>query len=91
MARGRRTQRAPRAVQQENDTTIIQCEIQADHVTVIRQTEDFYKSQRTVKDHYRRLAEMINWVKVEYPGYYSESVRDLSEEDLYSIGSLQMV
>ena len=34
-----------------------------------------------MKDHCRRLTEMINWVKVEYPGYYSESVRDLSEEE----------
>ena len=54
MARGRRTQRAPRAPQQEGDIAIIPCVIKGAHNTTIRETEDFYKAQKTVKDHCRR-------------------------------------
>ena len=81
MARGRRTQRAPRGNGEEGAPSIIPCEIQASHHTTIRETEDFYKAPKTVKDHCRRLTEIINWVKVEYPAYFLEAVRELSEEE----------
>ena len=81
MARSRRTQRAPRAPQQEDDITIIPCVIKGAHNTTIRETEDFYKAQKTVKDHCRRLNEMIKWVQIKYAVYYSEAVRELPEEE----------
>ena len=81
MPRGRRTPRAPRVSQQEEDDTIIQCEIQPVHHTTIRETEDFYKAQKTVQDHCRRLTEIIGWIEVQYPDYYSAAVKELSEEE----------
>ena len=53
MPRGRKTPRLPRVLQQEEDATIIQCEIQQVNNTTIRDTEDFYKAQKTMKDHCR--------------------------------------
>ena len=59
---------------------MIQCEIQQVHNTTIRETEGFYKAQKTVKDHCRQLTEIIEWIKVQYPNYYSAAARELSEE-----------
>ena len=81
MPRGRRTPRAPRVSQQEEDAVIIQCEIKQVHSTTIRESEDFYKAQKTVKDHCRRLTDIIEWIKFQYPHYYSTSVREFSEEE----------
>ena len=78
---GRKTPRAPRVLQQEEDALIIQCEIQQVHNTTIRETGDFYKAQKIVKDNCRRLTEIIEWINVQYPDYYSAAVIELSEEE----------
>ena len=59
MPRGQKTPRAPILSQQEEDASIIQYEIQQVHNTTIRKTEDFYKEQKTVKDHCCQLTEII--------------------------------
>ena len=81
MPRGRRSQRAPRVPLETEEEDIVACDIQDDHNATIRETEDFYKALKTVKDHCRRLTEMINWIKVEYPDYFSKVVRELSEQE----------
>ena len=59
MPRGQKTPRAPILSHQEEDATIIQCEIQQVHNITIRETEDFYKAQKIVRDHCRQLTEII--------------------------------
>ena len=34
-----------------------------------------------MKDHYRRLTEIINWVKAEYPAFFLEAAREISDEE----------
>ena len=34
-----------------------------------------------MKDHCRQLTEIIEWIKVQYPNYYSAAVRELPEEE----------
>ena len=46
---------------------IVACDIQDLHNETIRETEDFFKAPKTVKDHCRRLTEMIKWIQLEYP------------------------
>ena len=81
MSRHQRTQRAPRQSQQENIPTVIPCNIQTEHNINIRETEDFYKAKKTVKEHCTRLNEMIKWIQVEYPTYCSEVVKELTEKE----------
>ena len=81
MPRGRKTQRAPRVDTKKAAVKITPCKIKASHHTTIRETEDFYKAQKTVQDHCQRLTEMINWVKEEYPFYYKKVVRELTDEE----------
>ena len=87
--RGRMAPRIPRTMNntgggaegnnQEEDG-ILQVEINAEHSAGIRETEDFFKSAKTVQDHNRRLMEMIKWVEQEYPDYYENGVVELAEE-----------
>ena len=81
MPRGRRAPRAPR--NDSSNANIIDCTIHRNHVTTIRETEDYFKVQKTVKDHCRRLNEMIRWIQGQYPDYYTEAVHPLTEEQLY--------
>ena len=79
---GRRQSRAPRSTgisrdSQQQTTNII---LQDSHHQGIRETEDHFKAKRTVKEHNTRLKEMIKWVKEEYPGYYTDGVVELSDE-----------
>ena len=62
---GQKTQRAPRAPQQENNITINPCVIKGAHNITICKTEDFYKAQETVMGHCLRLNEMVRWVQIE--------------------------
>ena len=64
-----------------HEEEVVACNIQDVHNATICETEDFYKALKTVKDHCRRLTEMIKWIQVEYPDYYSQVVRELSEEE----------
>ena len=59
MPRGRRTQRAPRVPQERDEEQVVACDIQDVHNATIRETEDFYKALKTIKDHCHRLTEMI--------------------------------
>ena len=81
MPRGRRSQRAPRVPQSQEQEEIVACEIQDAHNSTIRETEDFFKALKTVKDHFCRLFDMIRWVEAEYPDYYAKVVWELSEDD----------
>ena len=81
MPRYRRAPRAPRVPQEGDSEDVVACDIQDVHNKTIRETEDFYKALKTVKDHCRRLTEMMKWIEIEYPDYYSQVVRELSEEE----------
>ena len=59
---------------------IIEVAIRQEHSSAVRQTEDFCKKQKTVQDHNRRLMQMIEWIKTEYPAYYEEGIRELNDE-----------
>ena len=61
MARGRRTQRAPKGNEEGGAPSIIPCNIQASSHATIRETEDFYKARKTVKDHCRRFSDKHWW------------------------------
>ena len=55
-------------------------EINEEHNISMRETEDNFKAEKTVKDHNRRLQEMIIWVKDGYPEYYGQGIVELSED-----------
>ena len=59
---------------------ITHVDIRAEHTQEIRETEDHFKAVKTVKDHNRRIMEMIRWVKIEYVEYSNEAVIELTEE-----------
>ena len=59
---------------------VLAIEINEEHNISMRETEDNFKAEKTVKDHNRRLQEMIIWVKDEYPEYYEQGVVELSED-----------
>ena len=84
---GRMAPRIPQSVSNTNDTAAgnqedetIAVDINVEHSAGIRETEDFFKSPKTVQDHNRRLIEMIKWVQEEYPDYYENGVIELTEE-----------
>jgi len=63
-----------------NEDGILEVNINPEHSAGIRETEDFFKSPKTVQDHNRRLMEMIKWVEEQYPDYFENGVTDLTEE-----------
>ena len=76
---GRQAPRVPQTTANEEDS-IITANIQQAHTDGIRETEDHFKSEKTVKDHNRRLSEMILWTKREYPDYCLEGVIELTAD-----------
>ena len=75
---GRRAQRPPRNRDENNN--IVDVEINHDHSTEVRVTEDYFKSQKVVNDHCRRLNNFINWTHENYAEYYSQVVFELNDE-----------
>jgi hypothetical protein len=76
---GRLAPRVPQTTANE-DGNIITANIQQAHTDGIRETEDHFKSEKSIKDHNRRLHEMIFWTKREYPEYCEEGVIELTED-----------
>jgi hypothetical protein len=77
---GRQQQQEANTERAATTEQITQVEIRAEHTQEIRETEDHFKSAKTVKDHNRRIMEMIRWVKAEYVEYSNEAIIELTEE-----------
>ena len=50
------------------------------HGSSMRETEDFEKKRKTIKDFCNRLKRMTSWMKNSYPAYYNVGVVQLSDE-----------
>ena len=83
MAGGNRGSRAPRVPRVIGEgVEVVNVDIQAGHHEEIRETEDYYKTRKTVQDHNRRIMEMVKWVGEEYPEYYNQGIVPLTEEEM---------
>ena len=55
-------------------------QLQEAHGSSMRETEDFEKKRKTIKDFCNRLKRMTSWIKDNYPEYYNVGVIQLSNE-----------
>ena len=55
-------------------------QLQEAHGSSMRETEDFEKKRKTIKDFCNRLKRMTLWIKDNYPEYYNVGVIQLSNE-----------
>ena len=75
-------QRQPRIPRRapEDERDIVGVDIHESHQFEVKTTEDFFKSEKTVKEHCLRLTTFIKWINENYNNYHSQVVVALSDE-----------
>jgi hypothetical protein len=59
---------------------MIDVEIREEHTTRVLETEDHFKAVKTVQEHNRRLMQMIEWTRQNYPAYAERGIIELNDD-----------
>ena len=56
--------------------------ITAAHRAQMKETREKDKKEKTRREHCNRINRFVNWLHQKYPDYYTQGVRELTEEEL---------